>query len=138
MLSIGDASNGDEHSLKKAGGMGDSTSHADEQGSKFSGTMSNYDDRKSSRNSFATSSISGGDTIDFSQAHGLQTGDAVIFNNPTFNDPNLNEIDGLKHGKTYYVIKVDDDSIKLAATADDAKAMSSIALDATGADRRNA
>ena len=56
-----------------------------------------------------------GDTIDLGYAHGFETGDAVIYYNG-----GGSSIDGLTNGQTYYVIKEDATTIKLARSYNDA------------------
>src|SRR5206468_3384376 len=114
---------GDEHSITKAGGMTASTSHADEQASGFTGALSSSETRPSSRNNIDTAAITVDNKIHFGSPHGLQTGDAV-----TYNDPDGDDIGGLENKHTYYVIRVDDNNLKLAATKDDAEAGTAIAL----------
>ena len=58
------------------------------------------------------------DTITFGSLHGLATGDAVIVDV----DLDLTHINGISDGTTYYVVVVDEYSIKLAQTLEDAQA----------------
>ncbi|MBS0265303.1 MAG: M10 family metallopeptidase C-terminal domain-containing protein, partial [Planctomycetes bacterium] len=69
------------------------------------------------------------DTISFSSAHGLNTGDAIVYRADAGN-----AIGGLVNGETYYVIRVDSDTIRVAATLQDALASISrpITLTSTG------
>ncbi|TAK49611.1 MAG: LEPR-XLL domain-containing protein, partial [Betaproteobacteria bacterium] len=60
--------------------------------------------------------------------HGLRTGDAVVYDNGGGSD-----IGGLADGTTYFAIKIDNNKIKLAATAADALAVSPVAVNLTGA-----
>ena len=60
-------------------------------------------------------------------AHGQSTGAAVVYNNG-----GGTSITGLTHNTTYYVIRVDANSFKLAAGADDATAGNAINLTGTG------
>ena len=63
------------------------------------------------------------DTIHFSSAHGYVTGDKVVYH-----ANGGHPIGGLSDGQTYYVVRVNDNDIRLAKTADDAT------QDATDAD----
>ena len=67
------------------------------------------------------------DTIQFASAHGLQTGDQVLYHNG-----GGASIGGLTDATTYYVIRVDDKTIKLAATQADALAGKAINLTGAG------
>ena len=55
-------------------------------------------------------------TISFSSPHGLKTGDAIVYRNG-----DNSSIGGLTDGETYYVVKVDDTHVRLAATLADAQ-----------------
>ncbi len=67
------------------------------------------------------------DTITFTTNHGLITGQSVTyFSDPTSSDPTLGN--GVIYGETYYVIKVDDDTIQLAESLADATAGIAISL----------
>jgi hypothetical protein len=109
--------------------MSSSTSQADGQANEFSSTLGNYDERKSSRNAFDPAADIAGNTINFGGPHGLRTGDAVVYNNPDGAD-----VGGLTHGQEYYVIKVDDNQIRLAETPELADAGTPIALDGSSAE----
>ena len=52
-----------------------------------------------------------GDALHFANPHGLETGDAVVYH-----DGGGTDITGLADGQVYYVIKVDDYTIKLASS----------------------
>ena len=70
-------------------------------------------------------------TLEFSNPHGLQTGDEVIYTNGTDdNDVSILTAGGdpLENGGNYYAIYVSDNQIKLAATKDDALAGNFISL----------
>lgn len=68
------------------------------------------------------------DIITFSHAHGLVTGQFVIYRKGAAgNEP----IGGLVDGRTYYVICVSDTKVKLAATEADALAVTPVALHLT-------
>ena len=67
------------------------------------------------------------DTITFATPHGLNTGDQVIYSNG-----GGTSVAGLTDATTYYVIRVDAHTIKLAATLADAAAGNAIALTAAG------
>ena len=65
------------------------------------------------------------DTInDANLAHGCETGDIIYYNKGASSAA----IGGLTHGTDYYIIKVDDNTIKLAATYDNALTETSIDL----------
>lgn len=61
------------------------------------------------------------------QQHGFITGDAVVYSNGGGTD-----VPGLTNGQTYYVIAVGRDTLKLAASADDATNGAAVALFGTG------
>nr|WP_293778378.1 DUF4347 domain-containing protein [uncultured Oxalicibacterium sp.] len=67
------------------------------------------------------------DTFLFTNAHGLSTGDQVVYNNGGGSN-----ISNLTSGSTYYVIKIDDTSFKLATSAANATAGTAIALTSVG------
>lgn len=67
------------------------------------------------------------DTVTFTR-HGLQTGDPLVYN-PYNYATNLVNFVGYTTGQTYYVIRVDNNIIKLALTAEDAS--NAIAVDLT-------
>jgi len=71
----------------------------------------------------------GNETIDLGAAHGLRTGDSVIYDNGGGGD-----IGGLDDGKAYYVITVDGQptKVKLATTASNAEAGTAIGLTGAG------
>jgi Ca2+-binding RTX toxin-like protein len=122
---------GDQHSLRKAASLTDSTSHADGQVGEFTSVMGNYDDRRSVTRLLNPATAVTGNTINFTGAHGFETGDAVAYGSPDGND-----IGGLTHGETYYVIKLDDHNIQLADTRDDALAGDELTLNAAAASGR--
>jgi len=65
------------------------------------------------------------DTIHFASAHGYETGDRVVYHAPT----GEHAVGGLSDGATYYVIKVNDNDIRLARNNDDADDAKNILLD---------
>ncbi|MBL8798396.1 MAG: hypothetical protein JNM56_31160, partial [Planctomycetia bacterium] len=67
------------------------------------------------------------DAIDFGAAHGLTTGDRV-----TYSSGGDTAIGGLTDGATYYIIRLDNTTVQLAASADDAANGVALGLDATG------
>ena len=62
--------------------------------------------------------------------HGFSTGEAVIYKEPTTTSSST--VGGLSEGTTYYVIKVDTNTIKLATNSANATAGTAINLTATG------
>ena len=79
---------------------------------------------------FYTHTTSGADlsanTLDFASAHGFATGDAVVYQQTAVGK---DSIGGLASGKTYYVIKISDTRIKLAASMMDAYASTPVVID---------
>jgi len=67
------------------------------------------------------------DTIRFGSVHGLTTGDEIVYRNG-----GGTSVGGLSDGRTYYALKVDDSTIKLAASRDDALAGQALGLSSTG------
>ncbi len=81
--------------------------------------------------SFDSSSVDGGtDTITLG-THGLETGDAVVYDAGNGNTA----VGGLANGTTYYVLRVSDTEVNLAASAEDAA--EGTALELTGAGSGN-
>gem|GEM_PF-3223135 len=68
-----------------------------------------------------------GDAIRFGSGHGLQNGDRVVYH-----PSDGTSIAGLQAGQSYYVIVADPQTIKLAATLDDAVAGRAVPLSGTG------
>ncbi|KPK77594.1 MAG: hypothetical protein AMJ79_02710, partial [Phycisphaerae bacterium SM23_30] len=64
------------------------------------------------------------DIIDFGRSHNLQTGDAVIYHSG-----GDEQISGLKNGRTYYVVKINDTQIQLVLTEAEAQAANPIGID---------
>ena len=84
---------------------------------------------KNSDNTVATGDVdTSADTVTIS-GHGLSTGDSVIYGNGGAAD-----LGGLEGGTTYFAIRVDADTIKLAETESDADAGTEITLTGTGND----
>ena len=71
----------------------------------------------------ATTAVNEGDHTITYVNHGLLTGDAVLYNSN-----GGTPVTGLTNGVTYYVIKVDSDTIKLASSQSNAFSNSSIAI----------
>ncbi|MFN5330701.1 MAG: beta strand repeat-containing protein, partial [Planctomycetota bacterium] len=65
-------------------------------------------------------------TLDFASAHGFATGDAVVYQQTS---AGKDSIGGLTSGATYYVIKISDTRIKLAASMMDAYAATPVVID---------
>ncbi|WP_036477316.1 LamG-like jellyroll fold domain-containing protein [Myxosarcina sp. GI1] len=66
-------------------------------------------------------------------SHGFETGDAVVYSNDGDTNIGANNTDGeLVDGQTYYIIKVDDHRLQLAANATDAANEVAIDLTSTG------
>ena len=68
-----------------------------------------------------------GDALHFGSPHGLETGDAVVYH-----DGGGTDITGLADGQVYYVVKVDDYTIKLASSYANALAGTVVVLGSTG------
>lgn len=62
--------------------------------------------------------------------HGTSTGDAVIYKQPT--TTGSSSVAGLSDGSTYYIIKVDANTVKLATSSSNATAGTAINLTGTG------
>ena len=76
------------------------------------------------------------DTIHFTSPHGYKTGDRVVYRKGASDNQ---AVGGLSDGATYYVIRVDDNSIRLARNPDDASSGKTVLLDkskATGTSHR--
>ena len=71
--------------------------------------------------------------VRFAAAHGLQTGDAVVYRN----GGGGSAIGGLQDGATYFVIRVDEHALKLASSALAAAKGAAINLDPAGAAARH-
>ena len=66
-----------------------------------------------------------GALVVFDAEHQLETGDAVVYNA----DNSANALNGLSDGETYYVIRLDDSRVRLAATSDQAYSGVAINID---------
>ena len=75
-----------------------------------------------------TSTVDAGEDTFASTGHGYTTGDVLYY------EENGSAIGGLSDKTSYFVIRVDSDTFKLAATADDAAAGTAIDLTSTGND----
>ncbi len=91
-------------------------------------TAPRYVSATNAAKTFATSTVdTSANTVDFGSAHALATTNSV-----TYHNGGGTALAGLAHESTYYVIKVDNDTISLASSYDNAVDGTAISLTGTG------
>ena len=89
-------------------------------------TIARFDPTEEYEENGATIKRINGDTITLPYEHGLETGDPVIYRNAGGED-----IDGLDDGTVYWAVVVNENTLRLASSENDAKAGTTIALGTT-------